>query len=133
MPRESYNIADDQGGVYGEGASTSSSGPNAKVASAQSDAFSSLDDVFEYMDLQARKGDARATFNLAKLNYDGARTLKRDLPAAKKRFLELARMYWTKDGKINANVSWPDVPARRGYATKFRDRKNLVSTWHGVR
>ncbi|EFQ86819.1 hypothetical protein CFE70_010314 [Pyrenophora teres f. teres 0-1] len=105
MPRESYNIADDEGGVYGEGASVSSSGPNAKVASVQSDAFSSLDDVFEYMDLQARKGDARATFNLAKLNYDGARTLKRDLPAAKKRFLELARMYWAPGGKINANVS----------------------------
>ncbi|EMD86859.1 hypothetical protein COCC4DRAFT_51443 [Bipolaris maydis ATCC 48331] len=105
MPRESYNIADDQGGVYGDGASASSSGPNAKVASVQSDAFSSLDDVFEYMDLQARKGDARATFNLAKLNYDGARTLKRDLPAAKKRFLELARMYWTPGGKTNANVS----------------------------
>lgn len=105
MPRESYNIADDEGGVYGEGASASSSGSNAKVASVQSDAFSSLDDVFEYMDLQARKGDARATFNLAKLNYDGARTLKRDLPAAKKRFLELARMYWTPSGKVNANVS----------------------------
>jgi SEL1 protein len=114
MPRESYNIADDEGGVYGEGASASSSGQNAKVASAQSDTFSSLDDVFEYMDLQARKGDARATFNLAKLNYDGARTLKRDLPAAKKRFLELARMYWTSSGKISANVS----PATEKLAAK---------------
>jgi SEL1 protein len=114
MPRESYNIADDEGGVYGEGASASSSGQNAKVASAQSDAFSSLDDVFEYMDLQARKGDARATFNLAKLNYDGARTLKRDLPAAKKRFLELARMYWTSSGKVTSNVS----PATEKLAAK---------------
>lgn len=105
MPRESFRIADEEGGVYGEGASASSSGQNAKVGSVHSDAFSSLDDVVEYMDLQARKGDARASFNLAKLNYDGARTSKRDLPAAKKRFLELARMYWTKDGKIKANVS----------------------------
>ncbi|KAL6711103.1 ERAD-associated protein [Coniothyrium glycines] len=105
MPRESYRIADDEGGVYGEGASVSSSGQNAKIASVHSDAFSSLDDVFEYMDLQARKGDARASFNLAKLNYDGARTMKRDLPAAKKRFLELARMYWPKDGKTKSNVS----------------------------
>lgn len=105
MPRESFRIADEEGGVYGEGASASSSGPNAKVGSVNSDAFSSLDDVVEYMDLQARKGDARASFNLAKLNYDGARTSKRDLPAAKKRFLEIARMYWTKDGKIKANVS----------------------------
>ncbi|KAH9863631.1 hypothetical protein J1614_009563 [Plenodomus biglobosus] len=105
MPRESFRIADEEGGVYGEGASSSSSGQNAKIGSVHSDAFSSLDDVVEYMDLQARKGDARASFNLAKLNYDGARTSKRDLPAAKKRFLELARLYWTKDGKVKANVS----------------------------
>jgi SEL1 protein len=105
MPRESYRIADDEGGVYGEGASASSSGQNAKMASVHSDAFSSIDDVYEYMDLQARKGDPRASFNLAKLNYDGARSLKRDLPAAKKRFLELARMYWTPAGKIKPNVS----------------------------
>jgi SEL1 protein len=104
MPRESYNIADEEGGIYGEGASASSSGQNAKLNSVHSDAYSSLEDVVEYMDLQARKGDARASFNLAKLNYDGARTSKRDLPAAKKRFLELARMYWTKDGKIRPNV-----------------------------
>ncbi|KAH8728483.1 hypothetical protein GQ44DRAFT_702379 [Phaeosphaeriaceae sp. PMI808] len=102
--RESYKLADEAGGVYGEGASASSSGPNAKVGSVHSDAYSSLQDVVEYMDLQARKGDARASFNLAKLNYDGSRTSKRDLPAAKKRFLELARMYWTKDGKIKPNV-----------------------------
>ncbi|KAL1642294.1 ERAD-associated protein [Didymella pomorum] len=105
MPRESFRIADEEGGVYGEGASASSSGPNAKSGSVHSDAYSSLDDVVEYMDLQARKGDARASFNLAKLNYDGARTSKRDLPAAKKRFLELARMYWDKNGKTKQNVS----------------------------
>jgi SEL1 protein len=103
--RESYRIADEEnGGVYGEGASASSSGQNAKISSVHSDAYSSLEDVVEYMDLQARKGDARASFNLAKLNYDGSRTSMRDLPAAKKRFLELARMYWTKDGKIKPNV-----------------------------
>ncbi|KAF2868830.1 hypothetical protein BDV95DRAFT_609737 [Massariosphaeria phaeospora] len=105
MPKESYRIADEEGGVFGEGASASSSGPNAKQGSVHSDAYSSLDNVVEYMDLQARKGDARASFNLAKLNYDGARSSKRDLPAAKKRFLELARMCWTKDGKRKPNVS----------------------------
>ncbi|KAH7086163.1 hypothetical protein FB567DRAFT_471545 [Paraphoma chrysanthemicola] len=102
--RESYKVADEVGGVYGEGASVASSGQNAKLGSVHSDAYSSLEDVVEYMDLQARKGDARASFNLAKLNYDGSRTSKRDLPAAKKRFLELARMYWTKDGKTKPNV-----------------------------
>lgn len=104
LVKESYRIADEEGGVYGEGASVSSSGPNAKQGSLHSDAFSSLDDVVEYMDLQARKGDPRASFNLAKLNYDGARNARRDFPAAKKRFMELARMYWTKDGKTKQNV-----------------------------
>ncbi|KAH7138659.1 hypothetical protein B0J11DRAFT_515058 [Dendryphion nanum] len=104
MPKESYRIADEHGGVYGEGASYSSSGRNAKQGGIHSDAYSSLDDVVEYMDLQARKGDPRASFNLAKLNYEGARSAKRDLPAAKKRFLELARLYWTKDGKVRPNV-----------------------------
>jgi SEL1 protein len=103
--KESYRFADEEGGVYGEGASVSSSGPNAKLGSPNSDIYSSLDDVVEYMDLQAKKGDPRASFNLAKLNYDGARAAKRDLPAAKKRFLELARMYWTKDGRTKPNVS----------------------------
>ncbi|KAF2259543.1 HCP-like protein [Lojkania enalia] len=105
MIKESYRIADEEGGVYGEGASASSAGPNAKQGNIHSDSFSSLDDVVEFMDLQARKGDPRASFNLAKLNYDGARSSKRDLPAAKKRFLELARMYWTKEGKVKPNVS----------------------------
>lgn len=105
MPRESFRIADEEGGVYGEGASASSSGQNARLYPVHSDALSSLDDVIEYMDLQARKGDPRASFNLAKLNYDGARTSKRDLPAAKKRFFELARMNWTPDGKTKPNVS----------------------------
>ncbi|KAF2017915.1 HCP-like protein [Aaosphaeria arxii CBS 175.79] len=105
MLKEAYRIADDEGGVYGEGASVASSGPNAKQGGVHSDTFSSLEDVFEYMDLQARKGDPRASFNLAKLNYDGARNFKRDLQAAKKRFLDLARMYWPKEGKAKQNVS----------------------------
>lgn len=102
VTKESYKIADETGGVYGEGASASSSGQYGKAVGVHSDG--SLEDVVEYMDLQARKGDARASFNLAKLNYDGSRTSPQDLQAAKKRFLELARMYWTKDGKIRPNV-----------------------------
>lgn len=105
VTKDSYKIADEHGGVYGEGASASSSGQNGKAADIHSNAYSSLEDVVEYMDLQARKGDARASFNLAKLNYDGSLASKRDLPAAKKRFLELARMLWTKDGKEKPNVS----------------------------
>lgn len=112
--KESYRIADDEGGVYGEGASVSSAGINAKIGGLHSDAFSSLDDVKEYMDMQARKGDPRASFNLAKLSYDGARGSKRDFPAAKKRFMELARMYWTTQGKVRQGVS----PTTEKLATK---------------
>ncbi|KAF2638427.1 HCP-like protein [Massarina eburnea CBS 473.64] len=102
--KESYRIADEHGGVYGEGASVSSSGRNAKSGSVHSDAYSSFDDVYEYMDLQARKGDVKASFNLARLSYDGTRTLHRNLPEARRRFLEIARMYWPKEGKTRQNI-----------------------------
>lgn len=108
MTRESFRIADEEGGVYGEGASVSSSGPNAKHGSVYSDAYSSLDDVVDYMDLQAKKGDLRASYNLAKLSYDGARSTRRNLPEAKRRFLEIARMFWTKDGKVRPNAG-PEI------------------------
>ncbi|OCK77349.1 HCP-like protein [Lepidopterella palustris CBS 459.81] len=104
MIKDSYRIADDVGGVYGEGASWSSSGPNAKQGGPNSDVHASFDDVLEYLDLMARKGDPKATYNLAKLHYDGSRTFKRDLVSAKRRFLELARMYWSKDGKTKSDV-----------------------------
>ncbi|OCL07737.1 HCP-like protein [Glonium stellatum] len=104
MVKDSYRIADDEGGVYGEGASVSSAGPNAKQGGPNSDVHASFDDVLEYLDLMARKGDPKATYNLAKLHYDGSRAFKRDLVSAKKRFLELARMYWTRDGKTKSDV-----------------------------
>ncbi|KAF2091011.1 HCP-like protein [Saccharata proteae CBS 121410] len=104
MVKEAYRIADDDGGVYGEGASVSSSGLNAKVGGATSDAHASFDDVLEYLDLMSRKGDLKATFSLGKLHYDGSRELKRDLRVAKEYFLEVARTYWSKEGKIRQDV-----------------------------
>ncbi|KAK7624171.1 hypothetical protein IWX50DRAFT_44516 [Phyllosticta citricarpa] len=104
MMKEGYRIADDFGGVYGEGASVSSAGPNAKIGGATSDAHAAFDDVLEYLDLMSRKGDLRATFNLGKLHYDGGRELKRDLKAAKAYFLEVARVVWNKEGKVNKDL-----------------------------
>lgn len=105
MAKESYRVADVEGGPYGEGASAISSGQHGKHKNVHSDAYSSLDDVVEYMDLQARKGDLKVSFDLAKLNYDGAtRASRRNLPEAKRRFLEIARLYWTRDGKVRPNV-----------------------------
>jgi len=102
LVRESYRIADEDGGVYGDGASVTSSGPNAKHVNVYSDG--ALDDMVEYMYVQARKGDLGASFSLAKLNYDGARSSRRNFDQARKRFIEIARLYWTKDGKVRPNV-----------------------------
>ncbi|KAK8162358.1 hypothetical protein BKA80DRAFT_88658 [Phyllosticta citrichinensis] len=104
MMKEGYRIADDVGGVYGEGASVSSAGPNAKIGGATSDAHAAFDDVLEYLDLMSRKGDLKATFSLGKLHYDGGRELKRDLKAAKAYFLEVARVVWNKEGKVNKDL-----------------------------
>ena len=104
LSHNAYSIADEEGGVFGEGASVSSAGNNAKYPGAYLEMHSSLDDVVEYMDMLARKGDAPSIFQLAKWHYDGSRGSKRDFAAARRRFLELARMYWTKDGKVKPNV-----------------------------
>ncbi|KAL1302810.1 hypothetical protein AAFC00_003148 [Neodothiora populina] len=120
--KNSYRLADEEGGVYGEGASVSSSGPHAKQGGPTSDAYADLEDVLEYLDFQSRKGDHRATFNLARLYYEGSRGLKRDLPAAKEHFMKVARLYWTKDGRIMKDV--PQVveklaPKAAGYVGRM--------------
>ncbi|KAF2458269.1 hypothetical protein BDY21DRAFT_342020 [Lineolata rhizophorae] len=104
MYKEAVRIADELGGVYGEGASHSSSGPNARQSGPSSDAYAAFEDFLEYLDLMHRKGDLKATFSLAKLHYDGTRVLEQDYGVAKQKFLEVARKYWNKDG------SRTDVP-----------------------
>jgi len=104
MVKEAYRIADDEGGVYGEGASVSSAGINAKQGGPNSDVHAAFEDVLEYLDLMSRKGDLKATFSLGKLYYDGSRQLKRDLRVAKQYFLDVARRHWPKDGKPKSDV-----------------------------
>lgn len=103
--REAYRIADADGGVYGEGASVYSTGAYAKQGGPSSDAYASFDDIMEYLDFLSRKGDLKARFNIAKFMYDGHRTMKRDLKAAKQQFMDIARLYWTKEGKIRADAT----------------------------
>ena len=100
LQRDSYKIADENGGVYGEGASVISSGVYANRAGPNSDAHADLDDVLEYLDLMSRKGDLKATFSLGRLHYEGSRTMKRNLKTAKAYFMIVARKYWQKDGSI---------------------------------
>lgn len=104
LVKNSYRLADEEGGVYGEGASVSSSGANAKQGGPTSDQYADLDDVLEYLDFQSRKGDIRATYNMGKLYYDGSQGMKRDMKAAKAHFMQVARLYWTQEGKVKADV-----------------------------
>lgn len=100
LPKDSYKIADEHGGVYGEGASVISSGVYANKAGPNSDAHADFDDVLEYLDLMSRKGDLKATFSLGRLHYEGSRTMRRNLKIARAYFMTVARKYWQKDGSI---------------------------------
>ena len=100
LQRDAYKIADEIGGVYGEGASVVSSGVNANKAGPNSDAHAAFDDVLEYLDLMSRKGDLKATFSLGRLHYEGSRTMKRNLRTARAYFMTVARKYWQRDGSI---------------------------------
>jgi len=94
---ESYRIADETGGAYGEGASASSAGENAVKAHPNSDAHASIEDIIEYLDLMSQKGDFKASFNLGRLYYDGQRGLGKNFDLARKYFLDVAQKYWRKN------------------------------------
>ncbi|KAI9853097.1 MAG: ERAD-associated protein [Thelocarpon superellum] len=100
IARDAYRLADEEGGVYGEGASVSSAGANAIQGGPNSDTHAALDDVLEYLDLLSRKGDFKATFSLGKLHYEGRRTMKRNPRKAKAYFMLVAKKYWTRDGRV---------------------------------
>lgn len=103
--RDSYRLADENGGVYGEGASVSSSGINAKQGGPTSDAYADPEDVIEYLLFQASKGEFTASFGLARVYYDGGRGMKRDLKLAKKYFMEVARQYWDHNGHVTKEAT----------------------------
>lgn len=100
LARDVFRIADEHGGVYGEGASVVSSGVHANKAGPNSDQHAAFDDVLEYLDLMSRKGDIKATFSLGRIYYEGSRTMKRNLRAARRHFMMVARKYWAKDGSL---------------------------------
>lgn len=105
LVRDAFRIADEEGGVYGEGASVASAGHNAKQGGPTSDAYADVEDVLEYLHLQSSRGDLKATFGLARLHYDGTHGLKRDLKVAKGYFMDVAREYWSSTGRVKKDVS----------------------------
>lgn len=102
LQRDAYRLADEDGGVYGEGASVTSAGVNANKAGPNSDSHASLDDVLEYLDLMSRKGDAKATFSLGRLHYEGSKALNQNFRKAKAYFMIVAKRHWARDGRIIA-------------------------------
>ena len=111
---DSYRLADDEGGVYGEGASYSSAGQNANKGGPTTDTNAALDDVLEYLDLMSRKGDFKATFSLGRIHYDGQKGLPRNMRSAKWYFMKVAKLYWQRDGRIIGG----DRPQLEKVATK---------------
>lgn len=99
-PIELHSLPQRDGGIYGEGASVTSSGRNAQKAGPHSDAHAALDDVLEYLDLMSRKGDFKATFSLGRLHYDGTRDLPVNMKDARSYFMRVAKLYWTREGRI---------------------------------
>lgn len=100
LPRNAYRLADDMGGVYGEGASAVSAGPNAHRNRQSYETAKDVEEYMEYMELFARKGAVPETVILAKRYYDGHRNVPRDVVRAKEYFLRVARQYWDRDGKV---------------------------------
>ncbi|KAK3987744.1 hypothetical protein QBC44DRAFT_330838 [Cladorrhinum sp. PSN332] len=99
---ESYRIADETGGVYGEGASVSSAGVNAIKAHPNSDAYASIEDIIEYLNLMSEKGDFKASFNLGRIFYEGQRGLPKDMGQARKYFAEVTQKYWKNGRPVQA-------------------------------
>jgi SEL1 protein len=97
MPRDAYKWAEEQGGLYGEGASASSAGNNA----GRDTNVYAVGDIMEFLDMRERQGDFGAVFSLGKHYYEGLDAGKRYYKKAQRQFMKIARAYWTKDGKVN--------------------------------
>ncbi|KFX94284.1 hypothetical protein V490_04419 [Pseudogymnoascus sp. VKM F-3557] len=106
---DSYSLADENGGVYGEGASASSAGMNAHRAGGTLDTHAALDDVLEYLDLMSGKGDFKATFSLGRIHYNGQKGLNRDMKAARKYFQAVVGQFWKRDGTKVESTDRPDI------------------------
>jgi SEL1 protein len=132
-----YRLSDASGGLFGEGASVSSSGRNAKSKNPSSDAYASLDDVMEYLEMMYRKGDLKSSLRLGELNYEGSRRMEPNLAKAHECFRAIAGRAWPK-GKSVEKISeetrsyaataagYLGLMALRGDATKRNYEKALM-------
>ncbi len=96
--RNAYRWVEADGGIYGEGASVSSSGPNAPRDGVIT---THIDYVLDYLDTKERQGDFNAMLAIGKHYYEAPRGYKRNFRKAQRQFMKVARAYWGKDGKVN--------------------------------
>jgi SEL1 protein len=109
LPKASHRIADDEGGIYGEGASVSSSGFNARNhPTGGTEGAAAFDDVIEWLNVESKKGDKKATLNLGKIHYEGVKSKAPDYPKAKTYFLQVARQLWTASGRKKSDFTAND-------------------------
>jgi SEL1 protein len=121
LSRNAYRWVETNGGAYGEGASHSSSGPNGRR---DHHAHSSFEDILEYLILGEKSGDFSATFTIGKHYYDPPRGYRRNLRAAQRQFMKVARLAWGKDGKIKSNAP-EGIEKWAGKAAAYLGRMSL--------
>lgn len=95
--KRAYHYADDVGGLYG-------SSPVFKLKASGATDPKELDDVIDYYTYMAEKSDVQASFALAKLYNDGTKTVEQDFVKSLYWFRQVAKSYWTKDGKTVKNM-----------------------------
>lgn len=96
--RNAYRWVEVDGGIYGEGASVSSSGQNAPRDGLS---LAHVDSVLDYLDVKEHQGDYNAIINIGKYYYEAPRGYRRNYRKAQRQFMKVARAYWGKDGKVN--------------------------------
>ncbi|KTW28806.1 hypothetical protein T552_01436 [Pneumocystis carinii B80] len=104
LPRMPRKFADDGGGIYGEGASVVSSGPDYKkrkklIGKILRIEKKEMDNYIDYYSYIAEKGDIEAQLLLGKLFYLGTSSMDRDFKKSFSYFKKIARLYWKKNGE----------------------------------
>lgn len=95
--KKAYRYADGLGGLYGGIALR----PEESVVE---EPANDIDDVIDYYTYMAEKSDMQASFALGKLYRDGSKTVEQDFVRSLYWFRQVAKSYWTKDGKTVKNV-----------------------------
>ncbi|KAK9358360.1 hypothetical protein V1504DRAFT_461383 [Lipomyces starkeyi] len=124
LDRHTWKLADDNGGVFGEGASESSSGPNSRKKYSPALDSASLRDVLEYLVYMAEKFDIAAQYKLARLYYDGTRMLPRNYDKALHFFKLTAKQYWKNEATPLPDAT-DSVQRYAGYAAGYLGRMYL--------